>query len=306
MKYGKHPEERTVEELIEKGLILLDKPSGPTAHEVVAWIKKILNIKKAGHSGTLDPHVTGVLPVATEKATKVLKLMLESDKEYICAMHLHRSVSEEKLREICREFTGKIYQKPPVKSAVKRKLRVKEIKNIEILEIEERDVLMRISCEAGTYIRKLCYDIGEALGVGANMEDLRRTRVGHIREKDLVTLQDLLDAYIFWKEENIETEIRRCIRPIEEGINIPKIWIKDTAVNAICYGAKLMTAGVERCEEVGVGKRVAIMTLKNELVALGKTAMSCRDMMEKEGIAVVPETVIMERDVYPKFWKINQ
>jgi H/ACA ribonucleoprotein complex subunit 4 len=305
MKYGKPPEERTVEELIEKGLIVLDKPMGPTSHEIVAWIKKILNIKKAGHSGTLDPHVTGVLPVATQKATRVLKLMLESDKEYICAMRLHKPISEKRLREICKEFTGKIYQKPPVKSAVKRKLRIREVKNIEILEIEEKDVLMRVNCEAGTYIRKLCYDIGEALGIGANMADLRRTRVGHLGEENLVTLHELLDAYIFWKDEGMESEIRRCVHPIEEGINIPKVWIKDTAVDAICHGARLMTVGVKKCEEIQANQRVAVMTLKNELVALGKAAMSCREMLEKEGVAVVTETVIMERDTYPKIWKIN-
>lgn len=305
MKYGKPPEERTVEELIEKGLIVLDKPMGPTSHEIVAWMKKILNIKKAGHSGTLDPHVTGVLPVATQKATRVLKLMLESDKEYICAMRLHKPISEKRLREICKEFTGKIYQKPPVKSAVKRKLRIREVKNIEILEIEEKDVLMRVNCEAGTYIRKLCYDIGEALGIGANMADLRRTRVGHLGEENLVTLHELLDAYIFWKDEGMESEIRRCVHPIEEGINIPKVWIKDTAVDAICHGARLMTVGVEKCEEIQANQRVAVMTLKNELVALGKAAMSCREMLEKEGVAVVTETVIMERDTYPKIWKIN-
>ncbi|MCK4432554.1 MAG: RNA-guided pseudouridylation complex pseudouridine synthase subunit Cbf5 [Methanomicrobia archaeon] len=305
MKYGKPPEERTVEELIEKGLIVLDKPSGPTAHEVVAWVKKILNIKKAGHSGTLDPHVTGVLPVATQKATRVLKLMLESDKEYICAMRFHKPVPEKKLREICKEFTGKIYQKPPVKSAVKRKLRVKEVKNIEILEIEERNVLMRVSCEAGTYIRKLCYDIGEALGVGANMENLRRTKVGHLWEENVITLQDLLDAYIFWKEEGMESEIRRCVHPIEEGINIPRIWIRDTAVDAVCHGAKLMTIGVKKCEEIQSGERVAVMTLKNELVALGKALMSSREMLEQEGVAVTTERVLMERGTYPKIWKIS-
>ncbi len=305
MKYGKPPEDRTVEELIEKGLIILDKPSGPTAHEVVAWVKKILNIKKAGHSGTLDPHVTGVLPVATQKATRVLKLMLESDKEYICAMRFHKPVPEKKLREICKEFTGKIYQKPPVKSAVKRKLRIKEVKSIEILEIEERNVLMRVSCEAGTYIRKLCYDIGEAIGVGANMENLRRTKVGHLWEENVITLQDLLDAHIFWKEEGMESEIRRCVHPIEEGINIPKIWIRDTAVDAVCHGAKLMTIGVKKCEEIQSDERVAVMTLKNELVALGKALMSSREMLEQEGVAVATERVLMERGTYPKIWKIS-
>jgi H/ACA ribonucleoprotein complex subunit 4 len=305
MTYGKSPHERTVEELIEKGLIILDKPFGPTAHEVVAWIKKILHIEKAGHAGTLDPHVTGVLPVATGKATKVLKPLLESDKEYICAMRLHSAVSEKRIREICTEFTGKIYQKPPVKSAVKRKLRIKEVKEIKILEIEEKDVLMNVSCEAGTYIRKLCFDIGEALGVGANMADLRRTRVGTLTEDDAVTLHDLLDGYVFWKEKGREDEIRRCVRPIEESINIPRAWIKSTAVDAVCHGARLMTVGVEKCEDIRRGQRVALLTEKNELVALGEAAMSSKEMLEQDGVAVIPARVIMERGTYPKIWKVS-
>ena len=305
MIYGKPPHERTVEELIEKGLIILDKPSGPTAHEVAAWVKKILEIERAGHSGTLDPRVTGVLPVATEKATKVLKLLLESDKEYVCAMRLHNAVPEKRIREICREFVGEIYQKPPVKSAVKRDLRVREIKEIEIIEIDGKNVLMRVSCEAGTYIRKLCYDIGEVLGVGATMEDLRRTRVGTLTEDDAVTLHDLLDGYVFWKEHGMEREIRSCIHPVEEGINIPKVWIKSTAVDAVCHGARLMTVGIEKCENVRPGQRVALLTSKNELVALGKAAMSSREMLEEEGVAVIPERVLMERGTYPKVWKVS-
>ncbi|MEA1993977.1 MAG: RNA-guided pseudouridylation complex pseudouridine synthase subunit Cbf5 [Euryarchaeota archaeon] len=303
MKYGTGPKDRTVEELINKGLIILDKPLGPTSHEIVAWIKDILEIDRAGHSGTLDPHVTGVLLVATKKATKVLKLMLESDKEYVCAMRLHNSVSEKKLRSVCKEFTGKIYQKPPLKSAVKRRVRIKEIKSIDILEIEGKNVLMRVKCEAGTYIRKLCYDIGETLGTGANMEDLRRTMVAGFTEEETVTLQDLLDAYVFWKKCGTEDEIRRCVRPIEEGINIPRVWIKDTAVDAICHGADLMTVGVKRCETIHSGDQVAIMTLKNELVALGKATVGSREMMEKEAVAVVTNRVLMERGIYPQVWK---
>ncbi len=305
MKYGSPPEERTVDELIERGMIILDKPAGPTAHEVVAWVKRILEIEKAGHSGTLDPSVTGVLVVGTQKATRVMNLLLTSDKEYVCAMRLHSTAPEERIHAICEEFTGKIYQKPPVKSAVKRRVRVKEIKDISILEIKENNVLMRVRCEAGTYIRKLCYDIGEALGTGANMEDLRRTSVGMFTEDKGVTLHELLDAYTFWKEQGIEDEIRRCVRPIEEGINIPRVWIKSTAVDAICHGANLMTVGVERCESIEPDQRVAIMTCKDELVALGTAAMSSSEIMEKDDVAVVTDRVLMERGTYPRVWKVN-
>ncbi|MEM4734987.1 MAG: RNA-guided pseudouridylation complex pseudouridine synthase subunit Cbf5, partial [Candidatus Thorarchaeota archaeon] len=185
-----------MEYLLNNSVIVLDKPPGPTSHEVAAWVRKILGVSKAGHSGTLDPAVSGILPIGIGTATRAMQALLPAGKEYVCVMELHSAVAEDRIREVVEEFTGKIYQRPPLKSSVKRVVRVREIYYDEVLEIQDRLVLMRIGCEAGTYVRKLCYDIGEVLGVGAHMKQLRRTRVGILREDDhLCKLHDLKDAY---------------------------------------------------------------------------------------------------------------
>ena len=142
----------------------------------------------------MDPNVSGVLPICLGKAVKVTDIVLSSDKEYLCLMRLHRDRSEEDVRKVMECFQGKIFQTPPVRSAVKRKLRIRTIKELDILQIEGRDILFRVSCDAGTYIRTLCIDIGEALGVGANMEELRRLRSGSMIEDEAVTLHDIKDS----------------------------------------------------------------------------------------------------------------
>ena len=171
-----------MEELLAAGLINLDKPIGPTSHQVTAWVREILGVEKIGHGGTLDPKVSGVLPIATGKATKATDLVLRSDKEYVCMMTLHRDKDEAAVRIVLATFLGDIYQLPPVRAAVKRQMRVRNVHSIKVLEIVGRDVLFRVNCDAGTYIRTLCVDVGEALGIGAHMEDLRRTRSGSMLE----------------------------------------------------------------------------------------------------------------------------
>ncbi|MCC6027412.1 MAG: RNA-guided pseudouridylation complex pseudouridine synthase subunit Cbf5 [Archaeoglobus sp.] len=305
-EYGCPPNKRSVEEHIKKGFVCIDKPRGPSSHEVVVWVRNILNVKKTGHAGTLDPRVTGVLPVFIETATKLVKFLQESGKEYVCVMRLHGDVKEEEIRKVFRMFIGKIYQKPPLKSAVKKQLRIREIYSMQILEIEGRDILFKVSTESGTYIRKLCKDMGEVLGVGAHMQELRRTRTGEFVESESYTLQDLLDAYIFWKEEGEERYIREIIKPMEAAVSsIPKIVIKDTAVDAICHGANLSIKGVAMVEKnVKKDSTVAIFTAKGELVALGKALFSAEEMLElKKGIVVDVERVLMERGVYPSVWK---
>jgi H/ACA ribonucleoprotein complex subunit 4 len=305
-EYGCPPNKRSVEEHIKKGFVCIDKPRGPSSHEVVVWVRNILNVKKTGHAGTLDPRVTGVLPVFIETATKLVKFLQESGKEYVCVMRLHGDVKEEEIRKVFRMFIGKIYQKPPLKSAVKKQLRIREIYSMQILEIEGRDILFKVSTESGTYIRKLCKDMGEVLGVGAHMQELRRTRTGEFVESESYTLQDLLDAYIFWKEEGEERYIREIIKPMEAAVSsIPKIVIKDTAVDAICHGANLSIKGVAMVEKnVKKDSTVAIFTAKGELVALGKALFSAEEMLElKKGIVVDVDRVLMERGVYPSVWK---
>ncbi len=305
-EYGCPPNKRSVEEHIKKGFVCIDKPRGPSSHEVVVWVRNILNVKKTGHAGTLDPRVTGVLPVFIETATKLVKFLQESGKEYVCVMRLHGDVKEEEIRKVFRMFTGEIYQKPPLKSAVKKQLRIREIYSMQILEIEGRDILFKVSTESGTYIRKLCKDMGEVLGVGAHMQELRRTRTGEFVESESYTLQDLLDAYIFWKEEGEERYIREIVKPMEAAVSsLPKIVIKDTAVDAVCHGANLSIKGVAIVEKnVKKDSTVAIFTAKGELVALGKAFFSADEMLElKKGIVVDVERVLMERGVYPSVWK---
>jgi len=288
------------------GMINLDKPSGPTSHQVVAWVRDILNAKRVGHGGTLDPRVTGVLPVAVNRGTKVLKVLLTAGKEYVGIMRLHRDVDEDLLKSTFRKFVGDIYQIPPVKSAVKRVRRKRRIYYLDILEFEGRDVLFRVGCEAGTYIRTLCVDIGKKLGVGAHLQELRRTKVGTIDEKDSVILQDLKDAYEMWKEDGYEEEIRRCIKPIERMLDhLPKVVIRDSAVDALCHGASLTLPGVlEVDSDIKRGDTVAVITLKGEAVMVGRANMSTEEMLQKDkGVCVIPERVIMDRGVYPPLWK---
>ncbi|MCD6236955.1 MAG: RNA-guided pseudouridylation complex pseudouridine synthase subunit Cbf5, partial [Thermoplasmata archaeon] len=213
--YGKKPEERSIRELLDLGMINLDKPSGPTSHQVVSWVKDVLEVKKAGHAGTLDPRVTGVLPIAIGSATKALKVMLSAGKEYVGIMKLHRDVNDDLIRNAMEGFVGEIYQIPPVRSAVKRVRRKRRIYYLDILEIKGREVLFRVGCEAGTYIRTLCVDIGKKLKSGAHLQELRRTKVGLLTEDTAVTLHDLKDGYTIWKEYGDEKEIRKCILPVE-------------------------------------------------------------------------------------------
>ena len=306
--YGCNPYERPIEEHISKGVINLDKPSGPSSHEVDSWVKRILHVNKTGHGGTLDPKVTGVLPIGIDSATRVSQLLLPAGKEYVCLMTMHKEMPEDQIYEIFDQFTGKIYQTPPVKSAVKRELRVRTIYYATIYEIKGKDVLFRVGCEAGTYIRTLCHDIGEALGCGAHMAELRRTRAGPFNERndDLVNLHDLTDAYHFWVEDGDESYLRNAIKPMEVAAeHLPQIFIKDSAVEAICQGAKLAAGGISMLSK-GIKRRdlVAIKSLKGELIASGIALASTEEIMNADsGLVVDTNKVFMQPGVYPMAWK---
>ncbi len=306
-RFGKKPSERPIEDYIQKGVINLDKPAGPTSHEVTSYVKKILNLNKAGHSGTLDPNVTGLLPVMLGEATKAVDALLMAGKEYVCLMKLHEAVPQIRIKNILAEFTGEIYQKPSIKSAVKRETRIRYIYYIELLEIDENNVLFKVGCEAGTYIRKLCHDIGMALGTGAHMQELRRTKTGPFREDEtLVTLHDLQDAHIAWKELRNEELLRKVIRPMEFGLShLPKIVIRDNAVDSVCHGAPLAAPGVLTVES-GIKKEdiVAIFTLKGEAVSFGKSHMKSMEILKAAtGVVAATDRVLMEAGTYPKGWK---
>jgi H/ACA ribonucleoprotein complex subunit 4 len=303
-QYGKRPEERSVEELMECGLVVVDKPRGPSSHEVTSWLRKMLQASKAGHSGTLDPNVSGMLPVGLNKATRAMGLMLKSSKEYVGIIKFHCDVGKEKVEMIFNKFSGEVEQLPPVKSAVKRALRKRKVYYLEPLEFNGREILFRVGCEAGTYIRKLCFDMGEELGCGANMLELRRTRVGGLDEGRASKLQEIKDARWLWKERGDEREMRRVILPIENALDLKKIWLRDSAVESVCSGAVLAAPGVARLDEdIVPGDNVALMSLKGELVAISVADASSREMVEmKKGVVARTMRVMMRKGTYPKCW----
>ena len=239
--YGTYYDKRTIEQLLNYGIILLDKPPGPTSHETVAWTKRLLKLPKIGHSGTLDPQVSGVLPLGLGEATKALGVLLYGPKEYHALGRIHTLPSKEKLKEVVEMFQGEIFQKPPQRSAVLRQTRTRTIYEFEIIEQKERLLLTRILCEAGTYIRKLYYDIGEVLGPGATMVELRRSRVDQFSENDgLVTLHELADAFALWEEKKDDSKLIKMIKPVELALSeLKSVVIRDSAVDALCHGAQL-------------------------------------------------------------------
>ncbi|MBI4394547.1 MAG: RNA-guided pseudouridylation complex pseudouridine synthase subunit Cbf5 [Euryarchaeota archaeon] len=303
--HGKRPSERTIEEHLALGVVNLDKPAGPTSHQVVAWLKVALGLSKAGHGGTLDPNVTGVLPVALENGTRAIKTLLLAPKSYVATMRFHADLSEKDVRAIFDEFKGEIYQTPPLKSAVKKILRIRTIYESEILELDGRDVLFKVDCQAGTYVRTLCNDIGTVAGVGANMVDLRRVKTGPFTEKSAVTLHDVKDAYEEWKSSRDETWLRKTVLPIEALLaHLPSVQIRENAVDAVCHGAKLAVPGVVSFPaSLKKQDTIAMYSMKGEGVAIGKAMMDAKELDDaKTGIAFETQRVLMEPGTYPKGW----
>ncbi len=302
--YGCPPEERPLSQYIQFGMVVIDKTPGPTSHEVAAWVKKLLDLDKVGHGGTLDPKVTGVLPITLQDSTKIVQALLDSGKEYVCVMRTHEEVSEDKIRKTLDHLTGEIYQRPPLRSSVSRRLRTRYIYGIDFLEGDGKNWLYKVQCQSGTYIRKLCYDVGELIGCGAHMQELRRTRSGPFTEADLYTLYDLSEALDF-KEEGDDSYLRKMIRPYEDAAQLlPKIWIRDSAVEAVCNGAQLAVPGILRYEAgIEANDLIVAMTQKGEAVALMKADMSSGKIQaENHGIAATTERVLMPSGVYPKTW----
>ncbi|KAJ3201796.1 centromere/microtubule-binding protein cbf5, partial [Dinochytrium kinnereticum] len=250
---GCSPLKREISEYVRYGIINLDKPSNPSSHEVVAWVRRILKVEKTGHSGTLDPKVTGCLIVCVDRATRLVKSQQGAGKEYVAVLRLHDAIdSERQLAKSLETLTGALFQRPPLISAVKRQLRIRTIHELKLIEFDNDRHLavFWVSCEAGTYIRTLCVHLGLLLQVGGHMQELRRVRSGAMGEDDnLVTMHDVMDAQWVYENQKDESYLRRAIRPLETLLTTYKrIVVKDSAVNAICYGAKLMIPGLLRFE----------------------------------------------------------
>jgi H/ACA ribonucleoprotein complex subunit 4 len=254
-----------------------------------------------------NPKVTGILPIALEEATKVVQALLFAGKEYICVMRLHRAVSESRVKAVLEEFCSVIYQRPPIRASVKRRLRKRRIYYTQFLEQDTCNVLFQVGCEAGTYIRKLCHDIGEILGVGAHMQELRRTRAGPFTEEtDLIALHDLAYMQSSWQQDKDETLLRKYIQPMEKALEpLPKIYTRDSAVDAICHGASLAAPGVVSVEtSIEPNDIVAMLTQKGEAIALAKALASTEQILKmNHGLVAKTSRVLMPRGIYPKAWQ---
>jgi H/ACA ribonucleoprotein complex subunit 4 len=231
---------------------------------------------------------------------------LYTGKEYVCLMQVHADIPEATLRNLLSEFTGEIWQKPPLRASVKREPRKRFIYKIDVHEIDGRRVLFTCVCQAGTYMRKLCSDMGEVLGCGAHMQELRRTRAGPFKEdQTLVNLHQLTAAQEDF-EAGDDTALMKIIQPMELALNaLPKIIIRDSAVDAVCHGAELALPGVVQLDSaIDRNAFVAIFTMKGEAVALGRSQLTSREILDQErGVAAKVVRVIMERGTYPPMWK---
>ena len=309
---GWSPTSRPLNELKRYGVINLDKPSNPSSHEVVAWVKRILKVDKTGHSGTLDPKVTGCLITCINNATRLVKAQQSAGKEYVAVVKLHQHMEKVKqVEKALLSLTGPVFQRPPLISAVKKELRVRTIYESKLLDYDEkRDMgIFWVSCEAGTYVRTLCVHIGYILGCGAHMQELRRVRSGALKEDDtMVTMHDIKDAQWHFEKFGSETYLRRVIMPLEILlVQHPRVVIKDTSVNAICYGAQLMLPGVLRYDSgIEVGREIVLMTTKGEAIAIAIAQMTTSTIATCDhGIVARTKRVIMERDVYERKWKLG-
>lgn len=306
--FGHIPDERPLSTLFEYGLILLDKPPGPTSHEVVSWVKKTLGLAKVGHSGTLDPGTTGLLPLGLGEATKALSVLTLGPKEYYALARVHSYISAKRIEPVMKEFTGDIYQRPPQRSAVRRATRIRTVYSFDFLEQHERLLLMRIVCQAGTYVRKIIYDLGEVLSSGATMIELRRTMVSGFSEgtERFARLHDILDAFESYKENKDETKLRELIKPIEHSLqSLRGVIVRDTAVDALCHGAQLAIPGIIAIpRDLRLGELVGIYTLKGEIVGLSEAVMMSKEIETKtNGFAFVMKRIIMKPNTYPKVWR---
>lgn len=255
--------------LLDSGAIVINKPCGPVSHEVTSWVRKMLGVK-AGHAGTLDPDVSGVLPVALGRATRLLRYISGKRKTYVGICKFKKELPNERVEELFASFCGEIEQTPPAVSAVRKVKRKRFVHSLEPLEVSGRRVLFRAVVEAGTYIRTLCEDMGSAAGTSAFMEELRRTAVGKIREGSAFTMQELSDALWMWKENGDGRPIRKCIVPIDSLMGLRRVYIRENAAASLAMGAQLMAPGLSAAEPlVKKGESVSIYSESGEFVGVG-------------------------------------
>jgi H/ACA ribonucleoprotein complex subunit 4 len=288
---GVSPRERTLREYLRFGVALVDKPCGPSSHETSAFARKILasfgfGVEKTGHSGTLDPDVSGVLPVMLGDACKASGFLSKERKKYVCVTRFEKPVNEKQIEKAFSRFRGKIYQTPPLASAVARRLRIREVFSLELLELDEskRFALFECDVEAGFYVRKLVEDLSNVLNNAGVMAELRRTEAAGFREEQCVTLQELSDRAWLARERGEEAPLRACVIPIEEAIRLKKVVVDDEALRPITTGANVAIPGICAFDEgIEKGEAVQILSLKGELACFAHALLSSGEIRKKRG-----------------------
>lgn len=270
---------------LSNSIILINKPCGIICHEVTTLVKKIVGVQRSGHAGTLDPQVSGVLPVALGRATKLLQYIASKDKTYVCIIKFKNIQSKDQIEALFKKFTGQITQTPPKISAVRKVPRKRVIYYLKLLGIEGRLVLFETRVDAGTYIRTLCDDMGKETD-GARMEELRRIAVGGITEDKTYTLQDLTDAVWLWKNKNDSSLLEKMLHEPEEFIKFKKIYIKENVVDNLLNGAQLGLGGIESFQGFEKGEPASIYCGK-EFIGIGKTLISSKEFKEGKKMQAV-------------------
>ena len=303
--HGIDPENLSIEQRLASGFILLDKPPGPTSHQIASWVRDLLGLDRLGHGGTLDPFATGVLPLMAGKSMKLTKGILKTDKTYIAVVKFANETSNATLSDVISKLTGRIYNVPPEISAVKVQVRTRKIYSFEVIEASGKQAIVKIACEAGTYIRTIARDMGLLLGYKVELKELRRENSGRFDLADCVTLQEIADAVWLWKECDNPAALQKIIHPTEKLLlDKPYIIVKDSAASALCHGAPLLRPGlVEVSDKLSSGLEVAAFTSKNEIVGIVKMTKSFNELLtETTGEIGKPVMILMEQERYPPQW----
>ena len=290
--------------LREGAFLLVDKPRGPSSHQVTAWVRDLLGVKLAGHAGTLDPNVSGLLWVGVGPALKLLPLVLEFPKRYIASVVLHGPVPARELERVLAEFTGPIYQTPPVRSAVKRERRVRTVHRLTLVETDGPRLLLDLTADSGTYVRTLAVDLGEALGLGGHMDELRRVGNGPFRERDAVPLATIADAAAA-RSAGDPAPLLALLHPIEEvWREFPAVVVKDGAASALAHGAGLASGGIFAVPRpFAEGARVALVARSGELIATGIALRGSEEVGHvKHGWVVDGTRVFVDPARFPALW----
>ena len=282
MDIEKIKQNKSTEDLLKFSIINIDKPSGPTSFTVSQFVKHSFKLNKTSHFGTLDPMVSGVLPIGISRACRLNEYLMHRDKTYVGIMRLHAEVPEKALRELIQKFIGKIQQTPPVKSRVKRVKRTREVKSFNVLEIDGKDILFETQVEAGTYIRKICDDMGKEIG-GAHMLELRRTQAGIFNEKTAHTL-DAFEKALKEYEKSDDKALRAMLIPGEiVATLLPTINVISTSIKKLYTGSPLFTEFIETDAPAKKEDKIAVLC-KNVFIG-------CYRIANEGTVRAVPEFV---------------